>query len=956
MIVPRVVIIGDVAEAFRWIGAAKQYAVQTFKARISHKMYKFGGVTIRVKNVFSPTINSGIGVEQISGGICKVFIESSGDKFTYQFFGTLDYVYKDYFDVENYGLSRSFIRGYLTVVTTTVDAADEYKLLLKSTPLLSNVEYLNENGRPVWAANVSPMPDVVHQFSMVKPFHQPDSFGAYYQYTNNSAGINPWVLSQWAAASPCHALYFNSGSNSVISSYVDVGYDFSPSVFRRKSGVDQVPDADFYQRAVLVRIANEQYGGRMFVIMYDATHRFYCYPVGVREIEYIDTISYRGIKTNVEDRYVKSQACPWPEWVNLEAWGRAAGENPDPPIAMRRLPVWQFSADGLKAACVVSHRDSAWEDGLYTSASLFSSTGEERWKIQEDYPGMVEVLFAISITGSNEEDFTFTIELGTTSYSKTDSILPIAVGYALRDLPLDQETKTVRANQLIRLTYQHYLSPTYMTQEALIPHNDLPNLNEFVHPCFATVAVVSVNSESGWTELTRWLAWYSCLGNASIDAINSDRPFFPKLEEFTELSGDVGDFVYDMNDYSFITNIQTMELSTLSWSLGATLRTSGRKTGDGVYRTYGAQAATVIVNAFGEEKIRESVGHPLLVSEIARLFGLTGDYPNLSQLTELDVNATARYEFFIPEGQTYYSEPQYDENTRFTKLHISNGENNSPEEGIIIQNAGDGLFYTLGSNSYFELNENFVDAVAVRSPMIYRFFDYKEELRPGLVWWTRPDSEYLYQPPGRMEFSGFPFGAAHHAKVAGATLVALNNRHGQIRICKNGSWSIFFGPFSAHTNLQQFLEGSNYVTPSLDDIQQKIIDRVHIREEPKNGNIAKEGESTHLALVNSAFRKDLVDSDFFFDFRLYNSWNSIVQMRPKGQYPEPTPWFQFYDNSDRFAGAVSPAWVTPLLYFGNEVIWNCFGLDFTNYSEADGVSFFQSMCHPSLSMESVFGV
>lgn len=931
MLRPRILFIGDPAAVAPYRGIAKKWARATFLERVRNKTYRFADVEIRVENRFE--INES-----------KVYIKANPLKFMYQFFGTLDFMYQDYVDIDHYGPFRPLPRGYMTFVTAKPDPDHADKLILTAKPILSNVEYLNDdNGNPLWIADTSPLPEVVNRAARIKPCHQPDGFGVHQHWVSATTGhpSNPWIMSQWAAARPCHNLHRQSGSDAGRNSYVDIGYDYSSVLFRGNKGRDSAPDADFYQRAALLKVKSDSFGTRQFIVMVDAAHVFYCYPTSAREADYLDIGSYAGIKTNVPDSKARSAPCPWPSWANFEAWGRAAGTEPDPPLVERPQPIWRFSPDGQRAACITAHRDDSWADARYESTYLlpYPLTGQERWKVREDYPGLVEVVFSVSLTGPDAEDFSFSASLGRTLYSKIDGKIPLDVGYAVRDMPLDVDVPDVRAGDLLALFYKHYMSHSTFSQTPDPVDINFPDRKELIRPNFATKATVERFDNGDWIELKHWCAWMSCCGavGGPYLAAYEGRDFSPHLESL------VNDFnpsieTVDLNDFSFLTNVVSLDLPTLSWALGATIRTAGRIPERP--QSFNADAAVLVVSTFGEEHERRTAGHPSLIDSAAQLFDMTGAYPDWDAMTPIDINATATYHFpdDPPGSPGYYQDDQ----TSVAVLEVVNGATSSVEIG----NAGARVVgpSTNLSTDPFAQSGKFPSLAELWLPTLYELFDVAPLLRPGIVWFETGPS---YVGPGRLEMTGFPFGAVHNAKVSAATLSGLNALHQKVRSCIDGSWACYVGPVAAYNGVR--IVGQS---PSLANYQQIEIDKISFRVENTDGTLRRMGEYSHLEAINSAFRKNLTYTDLHFDLRLNGT---VVEVKPKGKYPSYTQWFSFLPNST-FLGPLSAGFVSPYLYQGYEIVDHSLGASLDYYQPSDSNHFFSALCHPNPAMEAVFGL
>ncbi len=222
----------------------------------------------------------------------------------------------------------------------------------------------------------------------------------------------------------------------------DIIYDIGPSLYKKgmypekRQGI--VPDSDWYKRAATRVVQNDEFGPRTFIIMTDITNRFYVYPVAPLDLSLDDGSTYAAqlIKTNLPDKYVKSQPAPFPGWAR-QAGGQKARDwykaNPleTAPDAlvwrkkyMKEFPQyrWAFNSVATRAACVAYHdyEEIIGKDGFGepppATPEKTGNAGQKvglgpfggfQYFIKEAVPGMVELALDIIVTGPDLEDFEF---------------------------------------------------------------------------------------------------------------------------------------------------------------------------------------------------------------------------------------------------------------------------------------------------------------------------------------------------------------------------------------------------------------------------------------------------------------------------------------------------------------------------------------------------------------------
>ena len=872
-------------------------------------------------------LNSRISANYIVNGV-TVFINLLDDIATitlrggpsgaYQFIGSLSHLYKTYEDDSSPAGSR-----YLPLVYAVY--AELKGGAWKTTPLVSSGEEAPTDNPPTKIWDYDPDPRNTNNYLTISPAHQWDGMGVRQWFNptiDNKKRNFPWIMTQWQQGLPLTGFgRFSSGSTARWF-FGDMGYDIGPTYFGADNlhGLNKSPDSDWYGQAAIHRV-----DGRLFIIMSDINSVFYCYPISGYGDEIIaGGDDFPGEKANVPLALTQSQTCPWPAWVTVENLGEAAIAEPVPDADTHRSrlrTIWRFNQAGTRAACIAGHRDSAWSDAYFTS-SIYQADGSFYEDCQEDYPGLVEVGFTVEVTGPGDGDFTFSVALLQDIYSKEDQRCPVDVGYALREI------NGIQLDSLIMLEYKHYTDCPSMAVIADDPDDPgPPTLYQLRRPNRATVASVQVqNGQGTWEEYDKWLAYYGCYP-VKVGTAQEPRQFSPVITDFPGVpSGADGDD-YLWNHFTYIGNLLSIDLSALAWNVGASIYTQGtvpHTSGE----TYVVEAAAIVTTVWGIEKSRKSIGHPILKDVAYSMYKLTHSYPDLSSMTQFHLNATAAY--------THYTTGFASGNIhQYATLDVNDGAGNAWSN--VIQDACENSWHW----TPIQLNSTlFPSATDIWGPGIYALWDGWPIVRPGFRW---EDSGGWKS--GDISFSGYPYGAVHHGAIHFLTTLALNNVQQSIKVHRNGSWSIFSGPFAAQTEV---------ITASVDvqnSFEQTIVDVVSIR----NDNNDREYSTTHTELLNQAFSKSLTEEDYYFKLRK-TGLGVPPEFQPNSDDPTGYDWYAIP------GGPLGIIW--PIQYFlGGIYGGTAIGRPFCEYSLwGDFISlhrygsYTQFATFPNPRMECVFSV
>jgi hypothetical protein len=860
MLHPRVLFLGDPAAAAPYVGIAKKLARETFDARIRNKTYTVGEATIRVENTLSAKEGFGSDFTQTFGGISKVWIQAGSSDAGYQFFGSSPLLDKSYgiaLPAEYGGGTRYVPKGFSAFVSVRAGA-------LVNTPLVSSELAPPDNE---WRYDADPTNTYLYLRS--DPFHQWDGRGVHQwrpALTTNTDqrwtdARQSWLLTQWQQPYPCLGQGARSGGVYRTRVTTDAGYDFGPTVFKEgaRKGVPKIPDAGWYERAGMQTVVSTEFGTRRFIVMVDFNQRFYCYPTNGYGPEFLAGQDVAlGEKANVPTELTQSQACPWPAWVTPQPTDFDVGDT-----ATWLRPVWSFSPDGLKAVCVAAHRAEAWADSEFTS-TFYDNAGQVIRTLQEDYPGLVEVGFTIALTGTNPEDFTFAVNLLYDACSQDTLIAPVAAVYT------NSPIGAIAENSLVVLEYQHYTdNPSFTIADPLLV--DDPSAVTPARPNFTTIANVRVRQDSVWSVVRQWLAHY---GAYPLDYKNpgyrlGERKFTPQLEDYHSLA--VGD-VLGGEEFSFTTQINAMELETLSFCLAGSAYTMGWFTPTvGDSETYGIEGATVVVIAFNVEQERQSVGHDLMKAETSLMLDLQGSYPVLDDLTPFYLNAT------LDQTEVAYPWPPYSTTDWLKKtanLTVRNGD--GVEMASLIQWG----FYEAWRYLSFSECPLFTGYDSIYAPRVFSYFDIAPFIRPGVRW------EASGSPvAGESSFTDYPYGIIFHHRVLHKTILALNNTNTRFSTHpRSQSWAICVGPFSANAQTMKVSE-----PPIPHTLDQAIIDRIQLRVWDSATAAYVLHDTSHRAALNSAFNQAWAEEDYYFNTR--EGGDGIPEFKPASLDATAHSWY-----------------------------------------------------------------
>jgi len=972
MISPRFLLTGDPALATRYVGLAKSMAIRAFEAGVISKVWQVAdGVTVRVVN-------------SVQAGICKVFIQAGREEFAYQFYGSEGIMRKTFEDPNNAG--RWLPLGNWAVVKCRLKGSE---VVFTYGSRLSSLRESTDDP-PKWIYNPNPYLAIqpgVEEVLYLSPTHQPDGLGV--KKWQSIESPERWLVSTFAEPTPNHGVHWSSGAVTYYwqANITDQGYDFAPTVFSKKKGKPVVPETNWYRGSCLRVVESEEFGSRTFVIMVTIKHEFYCYPLSAVG----DLLEIPPRKGNVPSEYVKTDITPLPSWVTEYDIGDTSPEsNQDQQLMVQ--PVWCFSPNGDKAAAVMFHKDTPWTDATITSRR---HQGGVVTDLQENYPGVVEMEFAVQITGPNLEDFTFAITNSKNLYSKDTGVGYVAVGYAATDL-----LNEVVYDDLLILKHRYFISDMFypcgdFATAAL--YDDTPSV--LISPAIAVVAeIVKIDSTVVMTWLVSYTAEFGYYQNkvGLTEAGLMDPTFASVSDKPTDDNG--------TRQVCFHTAINSMDLPTLTFCFGASLTMVGKTTSTGfsfsegglfyTYRSpFCASAAYVALYSLGVLDEERWVGHNDLKPAVKDYFTFSNTVPDFGVMTEVNINAAISSQSVVVTDSSAPSKSNdllllseyrtvtadefaFDLQTMFADITLTTGTGNgNSTQEVVFASAtnlitGSNIEAQHGPNNLGAYYGSVKDAYAVWIPRVFMFFDGETYERPGLRWtekefvsgvvykwhgYNADPREYILES-GDSDYINYPLGIILHARFTNIATYPLNNVYANLSAEPNGSYATFFGPFAAptstvltHVNLTNQLPNFSSFA-----VQQSFMDVIKARLLDSDGNYV-ESKTSHLEAMNTAYDLALTYNDYAFDFYFSGSRLLVKHQTLTPGDPGYIAVGSVYDNNYGFLpqalGYNKYGQVGGSIFFGPLAVgWNKTfqgnGVDYTQYQTMPVFEYLQMQTFP----------
>ena len=227
----------------------------------------------------------------------------------------------------------------------------------------------------------------------------------------------------------------------------DIGYDVAPTTIKGRLVNVQSPNTDWPHDACQVNVQHEEFGSRIFIVLVDASSRFYCWPLLNSDLKVNQESGYteQWQIINIPEGCVQSMEVPFPAWVHVPVGDRRDTDwtvNSGEPRY-----TWRFHPQGTKVVGVVLNREdfsghvygrtlTTYTDRPFRQVDLGQATYKKEddygitytGKMKIDLPGYVEFSLDISLTGVELTDFTFDMTL-LREQEANETFYPVAADY-----------------------------------------------------------------------------------------------------------------------------------------------------------------------------------------------------------------------------------------------------------------------------------------------------------------------------------------------------------------------------------------------------------------------------------------------------------------------------------------------------------------------------------------------
>ena len=373
MIHPRVLFLGDPAAATPWVGIAKKLARACYGLKIANKVYHLGsGVTIRVENIFP--------IAGKLAGISKAWIEVEAGGLYYQFITTKSEIEEDEY------ATYSAYKGSAVAVKLPKKISKASTESVKGKATGSTLETYGDPPKEL-RDNINKI-EIVKNIAQVQLVPEP----VYYGYYLDGGEYKIHSSVSYAHVCPSGKIY-NAGLFMFADHFdtTDIGYDLPPTVIKSKNPVSRTPDSDWVNEGCRVRVVSEEYGVRFFIVMADASSKFYCWPDQYDSREYLDPPDYsyteQQYKANVPAAQVKSLAPPFPDWVYVPVGQRRDTDWPGSKNSGEPRYGWRFHPLGTKVVGTVLKREE-WTGSIWATRGDYLGYINRNTILNEYIPAM----------------------------------------------------------------------------------------------------------------------------------------------------------------------------------------------------------------------------------------------------------------------------------------------------------------------------------------------------------------------------------------------------------------------------------------------------------------------------------------------------------------------------------------------------------------------------------------
>lgn len=213
-------------------------------------------------------------------------------------------------------------------------------------------------------------------------------------------------------------------------------------------------DADWPRANALYTATSAEFGSRQFAIYNDAFGQFWFFPTGSI------TAELPSYAQNVDASVVKMVKPTLPDWCFVSALKAMEHWDAEGEKSLVDFPDtdWKFSHDGTKACAVVFERRAATRDTYFDANVGATPLNSTRFNSFRDYytgplgkygatffpnynvgrysiaPGVVELRFAITLTGSEPSQYTVAVTVNEIRRPTTSEYFTVLAGYSWVDV------------------------------------------------------------------------------------------------------------------------------------------------------------------------------------------------------------------------------------------------------------------------------------------------------------------------------------------------------------------------------------------------------------------------------------------------------------------------------------------------------------------------------------------
>ena len=278
----------------------------------------------------------------------------------------------------------------------------------------------------------------------------------YYQVVVDSTGrkIRQALITAWVQ--PDGTLNYQGARWVTIGGLnMDVCFDIAPGKLPAGGFCKtHMPNADWPDRACIQTVTHPDYGTRTFIILSTADGAWNCWPLGLK-IDYsiLKDLPYADQSEKASLTYgYKTVSWPYPNWVYKPGsqWRASFRSRENNAPNWPRI-TWSFNSTGTKAIAVMVERkpwvgqlwtidetDTPYTEKLNTTEPIrinnekdvYGYSKGEPTALFEDWLGLIELTFSITLTGSSPTAFSFSVSVSDNQSPSSVAPQTVAAAYA----------------------------------------------------------------------------------------------------------------------------------------------------------------------------------------------------------------------------------------------------------------------------------------------------------------------------------------------------------------------------------------------------------------------------------------------------------------------------------------------------------------------------------------------